>query len=81
MAPNVGRYLYISTVSVYADYSITNYEDSPLATIADETVGEVSSRPIFAVLAITLTVFPTGRFARAKVARCSGPAPPVTRSR
>ena len=30
LAPNVGRYLYISTVSVYADYSITNYEDSPL---------------------------------------------------
>ena len=52
LAPNVGRYLYISTVSVYADYSITNYEDSPLATIADETVEEVTGETYGALKAL-----------------------------
>ena len=42
LAPNVGRYLYISTVSVYASFGIENHEDSPLATIADETIEEVT---------------------------------------
>src|SRR5210317_2050143 len=42
LAPNVGRYLYISTVSVYASFGVKNHEDSPLATIADETIEEVT---------------------------------------
>jgi len=52
LAPNVGRYLYISTVSVYADFSITNFEDSPLATIADETVEEVTGETYGALKAL-----------------------------
>jgi len=52
LAPNVGRYLYVSTVSVYVDYSITNYEDSPLATIADETVEEVTGETYGALKAL-----------------------------
>ncbi len=42
LAPNVGRYLYISTVAVYDDIATAVDEDSPLATIADETVEEVT---------------------------------------
>lgn len=42
LAPNTDRYVYTSTVSVYADFNIHNTESSPLATIADETVEEVT---------------------------------------
>jgi 2'-hydroxyisoflavone reductase len=52
LAPNVGRYLYISTVSVYADFSIANDENSPLAAIADETVEEVTGETYGALKAL-----------------------------
>jgi 2'-hydroxyisoflavone reductase len=42
LAANVGRYLYVSTVAVYADFSVHNTENSPLATIADESIEEVT---------------------------------------
>jgi 2'-hydroxyisoflavone reductase len=42
LAPNCDRYLYISTVAVYADILNARDEDSPLATLADETVEEVT---------------------------------------
>jgi len=42
LAANTDRYVYTSTVSVYADFNIHNDESSPLATIADETVEEVT---------------------------------------
>ena len=42
LAPNCDRYVYISTVAVYADIPSATDEDSPLATIADETVEEVT---------------------------------------
>jgi 2'-hydroxyisoflavone reductase len=42
LAANTDRYVYTSTVSVYADFNIHNLESSPLATIADETVEEVT---------------------------------------
>ena len=42
LAPNIGQYLYISTISVYDSLGIANDEDSRLATIADETVEEVT---------------------------------------
>lgn len=44
LAPNVGRYVYISTVSVYADFGVPNHEDSPLAAIEDESVEEVTGQ-------------------------------------
>ena len=52
LAPNVGRYVYISTVSVYADFSVPNKEDSPLATIADATVEEVTGETYGALKAL-----------------------------
>lgn len=42
LAKNTDHYLYISTVAVYADFSIANDESSALATIADESIEEVN---------------------------------------
>ena len=42
LAPNCDRYLYISTVAVYADFSRPIDEDSALAAIADDTIEEVT---------------------------------------
>lgn len=42
LANNCDRYLYISTVAVYADFTIMNDESSPMATIDDETIEEVN---------------------------------------
>ena len=52
LANRVERYLYVSTVSVYADFSIHNTEDSALATIADETVEEVTGETYGALKAL-----------------------------
>lgn len=42
LAPNTGRYLYISTVAVYADIFNAADEDAPLATLEDDSVEEVT---------------------------------------
>ncbi|NIV17563.1 MAG: NAD-dependent epimerase/dehydratase family protein [Woeseiaceae bacterium] len=42
LSDNTSYYLYISTVAVYKDFKQANHEDSPLATIEDETVEEVT---------------------------------------
>jgi len=52
LAPNVGRYLYISTLSVYASFEERNDENSPLATIADETIEEVTGETYGALKAL-----------------------------
>lgn len=38
----VERYVYVSTISVYADFSVPRDENGPLATIADETTEEIT---------------------------------------
>ncbi|MDC0711175.1 SDR family oxidoreductase [Stigmatella sp. ncwal1] len=43
LAPHVGHYLFVSSISVYEDTSKGGInEDSPLATVADETTEDVS---------------------------------------
>lgn len=42
LAPVVSHYLFVSTISVYGDFSAPIDEDSPLATMPDETVEEVT---------------------------------------
>ena len=42
LAPNVSHYLFVSTVSVYAGFAGDSDENGPLATIADESVEEVT---------------------------------------
>jgi 2'-hydroxyisoflavone reductase len=43
LAPAVGHYLYISTISVYESFAVANDENSPLGTMADESVEEVTN--------------------------------------
>jgi 2'-hydroxyisoflavone reductase len=38
----VSHYVYISTISVYASFAVANDEDSPLGTMPDESVEEVT---------------------------------------
>ncbi len=42
LSPAVSHYLFISSISAYASFAQANYEDSPLATMSDETVEEVT---------------------------------------
>lgn len=44
LAPRVGRYLFISTISVYASFAKPNDEHSPLATLTDESVEKVDGQ-------------------------------------
>jgi 2'-hydroxyisoflavone reductase len=44
--------VYISTVSVYADFSTPNHESSPVATLVDETVEEVTGETYGALKAL-----------------------------
>jgi len=41
LAPQVGRYLFISTISVYASFAKANDEASPLRTLANESIEKV----------------------------------------
>jgi 2'-hydroxyisoflavone reductase len=41
LAPNVQRYIFISTIGVYANFAIPSTEDSPVSKIADETTEKV----------------------------------------
>lgn len=43
LAPNLQRYLFISTISVYASFAQPNAEDSPVAKIADESSEKVDA--------------------------------------
>ena len=42
LSPAVSHYLFISSISAYASFAEANHEDSPLATMPDETVEEVT---------------------------------------
>jgi 2'-hydroxyisoflavone reductase len=42
LAPNIGQYLLVSSVSAYASFAKPNTEDSPLGTLKDETVEQVT---------------------------------------
>ncbi len=41
LAPNVQRYIFISTVGVYANFAVPSTEDSPVSKIADESTEKV----------------------------------------
>lgn len=52
LADNVSHYLFVSTVSVYADFTKDADEGSPLATITDETVEQVTAETYGALKAL-----------------------------
>ncbi len=43
LAPSIAHYLYISTISVYESFAIANDENSPLGTMPDVSVEEVTN--------------------------------------
>jgi 2'-hydroxyisoflavone reductase len=43
LAPKVRQYLYISSISAYASFATPNQEDSPLATLADQSAEQVTN--------------------------------------
>jgi 2'-hydroxyisoflavone reductase len=52
LSPNVAHYLFVSTVSVYADFTSDKDEGSELASIADESVEEVTGETYGALKAL-----------------------------
>ncbi len=52
LAPNASHYLFVSTVSVYASFTADIDERSPLATIADATVEQVTGETYGALKAL-----------------------------
>ena len=52
LSPNCDRYVFISTISVYRDVLGAGDEDSPLATIADETIEEITGETYGALKAL-----------------------------
>jgi 2'-hydroxyisoflavone reductase len=41
LAPNVQQYLFVSSISVYPDFSVPRTEDSPVGKLADESIEKV----------------------------------------
>lgn len=52
LSPNSKRYLFVSSVSVYESFTVTNTEDSPLASLADETTETVTGETYGALKAL-----------------------------
>lgn len=52
LAESTRRYIFISSVSVYADFDVHNSENSRLATIADESIEEVTGETYGALKAL-----------------------------
>jgi 2'-hydroxyisoflavone reductase len=69
LSGRVGRYVYVSTISVYADFTVPRNEEAPLATIADETTEEITGETYGALkalceLAVTGVFGPRGTIVR-----------------
>jgi 2'-hydroxyisoflavone reductase len=82
LAPNVQRYLFISTISVYASLAQPNTEASPVGTIADESIEKVSDESYGPLKALcekaAMTAMP-GRVAVVRPGLIVGPRDPTDR--
>lgn len=82
LAPNVRRYLFISTISVYASFAQPNSEDSPLGKIADETTEKVDGGaygPLKALCEKAAEAAMPGRVAVVRPGLIVGPRDPTDR--
>ena len=52
LSPHCDRYVFVSTISVYRDIMAARDEDAPLATIADESIEEVTGETYGALKAL-----------------------------
>lgn len=55
LCDRVARYVYVSTISVYADLSVSRDESGPLATLEDETTEEITGGSYGALKALCET--------------------------
>jgi 2'-hydroxyisoflavone reductase len=82
LAPNVQRYLFISTISVYASFAQANSEDSALGKIADESTEKVDGGaygPLKALCEKAAETAMPGRVAVVRPGLIVGPRDPTDR--
>ena len=81
LAPNVQRYVFISTIGVLADFSIPSNEDSPVSKLADETSEKVdeSYGPLKALCEKAAEKAMPGRVAVVRPGLIVGPRDPTDR--
>jgi 2'-hydroxyisoflavone reductase len=82
LAPNVQRYIFISTISVYASFEKPNTEDSPLGKLADETTEKVEGGaygPLKALCEKAAEAAMPGRVAVVRPGLIVGPRDPTDR--
>lgn len=82
LAPNVQRYLFISTISVYAGFAKPNTEDSPVGKLADETTEKVDGGaygPLKALCEKAAETAMPGRVAVVRPGLIVGPRDPTDR--
>jgi 2'-hydroxyisoflavone reductase len=81
LAPNVQRYIFISTIGVYANFAAPSTEDSPLSKLADETSEKVeeSYGPLKALCEKAAEKAMPGRVAVVRPGLIVGPRDPTDR--
>ena len=82
LAPNVQRYIFISTISVYASFAKPNTEDSPVGKLADETTEKVDGGaygPLKALCEKAAETAMPGRVAVVRPGLIVGPRDPTDR--
>jgi 2'-hydroxyisoflavone reductase len=82
LAPNVQRYIFISTISVYASFANPNTEDSPVGKLTDETVEKVDGAtygPLKALCEKAAEAAMPGRVAVVRPGLIVGPRDPTDR--
>ena len=82
LAPNVQRYLFISTISVYASFAQPNSEDSALGKLADESTEKVDGGaygPLKALCEKAAEAAMPGRVAVVRPGLIVGPRDPTDR--
>ncbi len=82
LAPNVQRYIFISTISVYASFENPNTEESPVGKLADETTEKVDGGaygPLKALCEKAAEAAMPGRVAVVRPGLIVGPRDPTDR--
>jgi 2'-hydroxyisoflavone reductase len=82
LAPNVQRYVFVSTISVYASFATPNTEDSPVGKLADETTEKVDGGaygPLKALCEKAAEAAMPGRVAVVRPGLIVGPRDPTDR--
>jgi len=82
LAPNVQRYVFVSTISVYASFAKPNTEDSPVGKLADETTEKVDGGaygPLKALCEKAAEAAMPGRVAVVRPGLIVGPRDPTDR--